>query len=179
MGARAGINFAKLGLPRTSESGDLRTNVGLNIGGFAAYDLTDEVIIQPELAFSQKGGEDYSDGGWYGGMNDLWFDLSYLDLAVLFVAHFGGAIVSPRLFAGPRLSYLLSASMSRNGEPLNIDGRFKNFDFGLALGVGLDFQTALGAVTMDARFDGGLISIDTRDYETTTSTMMLLAGYSY
>nr|WKN37558.1 porin family protein [Tunicatimonas sp. TK19036] len=160
IGIKAGVNLSNF---YSSEIDDQNARIGFNAGIFTELALNDLVSVQPELLFSTRGNQrTYGDDGGVADdfdiEGDVRFNLFYVDLPILLKLSLADVI---NIHAGPYISYLLGANITTEGdlipdgtEDLDRDN-FNTWDFGLAVGLGLD----LNAVTIGLRYNLGLNEI--------------------
>lgn len=148
----------KVGLSMHSFGGDDRdiekegppeTRYGLAVGGFLTFGLGPNLALQPEALYVMKGAR------FEMGDDEITLKFAYLDIPVLLKYRFpttGGT--RPNLFAGPVGSIRLSADIQgieAAEEERDYSAFVKGFDFGLAVGGGLDFAMAGSTLTLDVR----------------------------
>lgn len=154
----------KIGLSMSSFGGDDRdiekegmpeTRYGLGAGGFLTFGLGPNLALQPEVLYVIKGA--------VFGPDDDGFKIkfAYLDVPVLLKYRFPTTgSTRPNLYAGPVGSIRLSADvrLREDGTETNFEysDYVKDFDFGMAVGGGLDFVMAGNTITFDLRRTFGL-----------------------
>ena len=163
-GVKGGINYATLS---GDDVGDVEWKLGLVAGAVAAFDVMDMLVIQGEVLYSMKGADSA----------DASLGLTYIEIPVLLKYNVPMAgMVSPNLFIGPSLGILLSADA--DGE--DVKEFFKGTDFGVVIGAGVDFDLGTGKVTLDARYNLGLTSLDdTDDADVKNSGISVMVGYLF
>lgn len=196
-GIKAGLNIANL---TGDDVEDTDPKMGLAIGGFLTYSINDMFSIQPEILFTMKGMKiDYeeteTDDNWeYYAKSEGSWKLNYLEIPVLAKLNIPmESSVKPNIFLGPALGINLSAtydmdyewwekedgviveegSESEDGDIEDIKGA----DFGLIFGAGVEF----GKITVDARYNLGLTTIDDSEEEADVknSVISIMVGYSF
>jgi opacity protein-like surface antigen len=145
---------------------DFDSRLGLTAGAFMETPLWDVLILHPEAMLSLR-------GAGFAGSGDkatLW----YLDIPVLVKYQLPINVGVPiNVMAGPYLGINLSAKYV-NGTTTDADDDFKNFDFGLQLGAGVEIDSFM----INARYRAGLTDIAESDIvDITNSELMLLVGY--
>ncbi len=132
------------------KEGPPETRYGLGAGGFLTFGLGPNLALQPEVLYVMKGAR------FEMGDDEVTLKFAYLDIPVLLKYRFpttGGT--RPNLFAGPVGSIRLSADLQsvEDGaeEEWDYSALVKGFDFGLAVGGGLDFAMAGSTITLDVR----------------------------
>lgn len=152
-GIKGGVNFTNL---YVDDVDDENMKIGFNVGVYNRTQFTDNIGIQPELLFTQKGSELHYDGGIFTGSGKYKFNLNYLELPVLFVANFGNF----NIHLGPYAALLISAKIKdedddgdiQDIEELDRDD-FNTFDAGLAGGIGFDFPGGIFGVRYNYGFN--------------------------
>jgi Outer membrane protein beta-barrel domain len=159
-GAKMGLNIAN----RPAEISS-KALLGINIGGFAEFLVSDVFSIEPELLYSMQGNKIYSSSNsgssTYSSTGKV--SLSYLVLPVMVKYYIADKI---SLEAGPQIGYLVAASYDRTIEN-SIGGittststsstdksGLRSVDLGINLGAGYKvsdniyagFRSYLGAV---------------------------------
>lgn len=146
-GVKGGINYATLS---GEDIDDASYKLGFAVGAVAAFDVMDMVAIQGEVLYSMKGAEDYPATGQST-------DLTYIEIPVLLKYSIPMAgMIAPNFFVGPSLGILLTAE----DNEVDVKENTKSMDYGIVFGAGVDFDLGTGKVTVDARYNYGLTSID-------------------
>lgn len=151
-GVKAGVNAADLYGDDVSSSD---TRAGFNGGLFVNYRFSKMFGVQPEVLFTQKGG-DLSNGLAENGTTE--YSLNYLEIPVLAKFYIPtNSMLEPNIYVGPKVGFNLSGE----ANDTDIDDDLKNADFGLAFGAGLDFnmgpkRNMLKTVGLDVRYTLGL-----------------------
>jgi opacity protein-like surface antigen len=161
-GAKAGLNVARLNtnLQKIPGASSTQTNVvGLNIGLFGEYKISDTFSLQPELLYSEQGGKATMDV--LGQSLTQTLSLKYLNVPVI-AKYFATKKFS--IQAGPQIGFLLAATnkldSSITGLPSSssdIKSDVNAIDFGLNFGLGYDFTENIAVST---RYNLGLIEIE-------------------
>ncbi len=155
-GIKGGVNFTNL---YVSDVNDENMKVGFNAGLYHRAGLSEVLDIQTEFLFSQKGAALYYDGNIFtGGSGQYRFNLNYIEVPVMLVLKAGNF----NIHAGPYLGFLLSANVKdvdddgsiKDFEALDRDD-FNTFDYGIAGGLGFDFDGG----TIGARYNYGFKEI--------------------
>lgn len=154
-GARAGVSYATT---RTNADIDYGSTAGFVVGAFARMGLSENLFVQPELLFVQKGSS-YTFSG-FGQEIEGTQKLNYLELPVLVRYQIPtGASVTPAVFAGPAVAYKISESINAGEESQDSDDA-KSFDVGVVVGGGVDIHAFdFGTLTADLRYTLGLMNI--------------------
>lgn len=139
LGVKVGANFANI---NDAKNVDLSNKTGLTAGVFLGLKY-EKFAIQPELLYSQQGGD--SD---FGG-----FDLDYINIPVMFKYYIIGNFLN--IQAGPQFGFVVNDDFpSANDVGGQIDSN--DFDFAAAVGAGLNLPFGL---SVDARYNFGLTDI--------------------
>ena len=157
VGVKGGVNFTNL---YVDDVDDENMKAGLNLGLFAKFPVTKGFSIQPELLYSNKGAKlTYDLPNILGGDGEYRFNLHYVELPVMAVIN---VVKNFNIHAGPYVSYLADANLTRLDDDNDINviteleaDNFNRIDYGLAGGIGFDFQN----LTLGARYNYGLREI--------------------
>ncbi len=170
-GLKGGLNLANF-------SGDIENNksmVAFGGGVFGKITPSPTICIQPEVLFMQKGAEDDVEGGEK-------LKLNYIEVPVLvkYMIPTEGNI-NPSIFAGPAVSFLMSADYGDE----DMKDYIKSVDFGLAFGAGADIAIGDGGgkVTFDGRYTLGLSNIndadDSDEISVKNGVITFMVGYAF
>lgn len=130
-GVKGGLNSSTL-----SGSEGAKSIIGIHVGGFAEFKVSDKFYVQPELLFSMQGAK--YDGGT--------FNLNYINIPLM--AKY--AIAEKfNLQAGPQIGFLMSAKAAS----VDVKDMTKSLDFGINFGAGYDLSENL---FLEARYNLGL-----------------------
>ncbi|MCK4571978.1 PorT family protein [candidate division WOR-3 bacterium] len=165
-GVKGGINYATLS---GDDVVDAEWKLGFAAGAVAAFDVMDMLVIQGEVLYSMKG------AGYEG---DISTDLTYIEIPVLLKYSIPMAgMIAPNLFIGPSLGILLSAE----SNDVDVKENTKSMDYGLVFGAGVDFDLGTGKVTVDARYNYGLTSIDdtAAELDVKNGGISVMVGYLF
>jgi hypothetical protein len=172
-GLKLGINSANVKLENASDS-DLKSMYGISLGGFYMFQTSKNIIIQPELLYTNKGFDfDYSyDDGEYEYSESNEFRFSYLEIPVLvkYIVPSGNLCFMP--YVGPSLGISLGGKLKYDYEEYDyyydeyyhesgtedIDDYIEDIDFGLNLGCDVYFSDKFG---IGLRYTPGLSNIFT------------------
>jgi opacity protein-like surface antigen len=177
-GAKAGINLA-------NGAGDVEeadTKLGLHIGGFAEFMLSEKFAFQPELLYSMQGYKyeydlDLGDGTSINVEEKIKLDYINLPLIFKFYVTEGLAIE-----AGPQVGFLVSAKAEFEGggesEEEDIDEGYNSLDYGV--NGGLSYTLDMG-VMFGARYYYGIADIDdvSDDFDEKNSVIQVSVGYKF
>lgn len=130
---------------------------GFSGGGFVNYAFSPQISGQLEILYVMKGDK-------FDEFDETIKDkLDYLSVPVLVVFNIPTeGNFKPNLFAGPEISFLMSAKMS-NSEEVDIKDIMKSTDFGIVFGGGFIYQMESFGVVFDIRYNLGMTKIV--DYE--------------
>jgi len=159
-GAKAGVNFANF-------TGDIEENkvlTGLHIGAFVELELSETIILQPELLFSTQGTKFKEQGV------SIDFNANYINLPVMFKYAIAEEF---NLEAGPQIGFLLSAEVADQ----DIKDEMESIDFGLNFGASYDFTEDLFA---QARYNFGLTNLaESGEGDLKNSVISVSLGYRF
>jgi hypothetical protein len=146
-GAKAGLNISTQKVSVLGFSLVSKAKVGPYVGIFAEYELNDEFILQPELAYSSLGSSFDFDG------ESSSTNLNYIVLPVILKYRISNLSIG----VGPQLGLLLSANSKYDGIIEEATDEFKSTDFSALLNadyevnenivIGLRYQIGLSNIS--------------------------------
>ena len=147
---------------------------GFNGGLVLLYEFNDQLAIQPELLYSQRGVQ----SNLYEGiiLVDVTASFNYVELPVLLRYQFPlKGKFKPHVFAGPSISYTLNSELELSASVLSVSADIGSLthvsDFGLVAGGGFGYEVGSGVLTLDARLYYGFTNVLlTGDFEINGST---------
>lgn len=161
-------------------------------GGVALpISLMNSFVIQPELLYSAKGykaemlyrkkiGELV-----YTEKAPAEYKLDYLEIPILVKYNISDGFISPNIYAGPAFSFLINTEYTVE-EPITEyeDLSLKSFDFGVAVGAGVNFNLLKGYIITDFRYTFGMLNVcDTPEggfeYQAQNGAFTALIGYGF
>jgi hypothetical protein len=153
-GVKGGVNFSNL---YTEEVKDNNVLTSFNVGVFATLPITNFLAIQSELLYSRKGAKLEYDNAFTVGIAK--FQLNYIEVPVLLKVNITNNL---NIHAGPYFAYLIDAQVKNESDSGNFDFEesynnddFNKFDYGLAGGIGFDFES----FGIGARYNYGLNTV--------------------
>lgn len=174
-GIKAGMNIANMNVE------GLQSRIGFCGGGFASIEVGDIIVIQPEALYTQKGAK------WervYEPPGITTLKLDYVDIPLLFrfMLPVKGA-VKPNLFVGYYFAINVNATyrIDVNGasEERDFGEYYKDTDFGMVLGGGVDFLLKKGKIVLDGRYALGLITTSELGLDEKNRVISFMLGYSF
>ncbi len=139
-GIKGGLNLASI---EAEGESDYDSKAGIHFGGLAHIHITRHFAIQPELVYSQQGGED----------GDFRLKLGYINVPVMFQYMSNEGF---RLQTGPQLGFLVSAETEQGDIEVDVDDVLETVDFSWSFGAGYQFRSGVG---IDARYNLALTDI--------------------
>jgi hypothetical protein len=139
-GLKAGLNISSLDV---KQGVDWDAKAGFHFGGLAHVHLTPHFAVQPEIVFSQQGGE-YNSDKW---------KINYLNIPVLLQYMTGSGF---RLQTGPQLGFALSSEVKQGDIEIDNDDDVNTIDFSWSFGASYLFP---GGIGVDARYNHGITNI--------------------
>jgi hypothetical protein len=175
-GVKAGVNFANVSGDDAPDNTSM--SPGFMGGLFVGKHVNDQFGFRVEGLYTMKGAKEDS------ASVSVKTKLSYIEFPILFVYDLKNTEkMGFNLFAGPTLGFDVSAKV----EDTDIKDSIKSFEFGGAIGAGVEKKMAGGkAITFDARYSMGATSVakDVTVGSTTVSPSIknrgigLMLGYS-
>jgi hypothetical protein len=195
IGLKGGLNIANLtgsDLLQGNNIADETKNsrLGVIIGVFVAFNISDMLAIQPEFLYTQKGGK--YEGTLAQGAGEAFtseIKLDYLEIPILLKASLlpNAAVIQPNLYFGPAFALKLKAEAETSQGEGEIyaevpeGGNVKSNDYGLVFGGGLDFNLKGPEIGIEARYTLGLTdwtSYQPVDMKNGTFSILASIGFS-
>ncbi|MGD1044549.1 MAG: porin family protein [Bacteroidota bacterium] len=158
-GIKGGLNFATVG--GSDAPTGTTSNTGFAAGVFAEISLPGPISIQPEVLYSVKGYK--LDVPGIGSKTGTY---SYVDIPVLAKFSLPLPILKPFIFAGPSFGFLMSAKEKTDNtflgtsNEVDVKDNTTGTDIGLVIGVGAKLSLIVFDLTVDARYNMGLSTLD-------------------
>ena len=143
------------------------SRTGYALGVSVDTGLTDIFSLQPELLFVQDGNEVTDTSGVR-----IRTSFQSLQIPVMLKARLGQWKFAPYLFAGPVANVRLGSSVETVNAGTSSNVKLKNWDFGLAGGVGLDFDIFFA----NLRYNLGLTNLANSGADFRSRGILFMAG---
>jgi hypothetical protein len=162
IGAKGGLALSSLA--GSGAPSEIERSTGAAVGVFLRFDATSTISLQPELLFVPKGAS--FQGSWFRLPTSGELMLTYIEVPVLLrvglPVNVAGLV--PVLFAGPAVSFNRSAKARSSALGLDrerdVEDETKDLDFGAVAGAGLDYRFLGGVLSLDLRYNLGLVTLD-------------------
>jgi hypothetical protein len=163
---KGGLNIANLNI-EGFDNNDSR--LGVHLGASAHIHLAPEWAVQPELLYSQEGGEIRN---FYGNNSRAKFKNDYLNIPVMLQYMFDNGF---RIEAGPQLGLLVRSKVEdQNGAEDDAKDVFKSTN--VALGLGLNYLSYSG-LGVGGRYNLGLSNIGEGSRKVKDNTFQISVFY--
>jgi hypothetical protein len=179
-GIKAGMNIANM---HGYYAGGLDSRIGFCGGGFVGFGLTDVFVIQTEAFYTQKGVRWEIRQSPLGPWKET-YKLDYIEIPLLFKFKLPvKGWVKPTVFVGPAFAINVNATYRLETDVTwqewDYDEFFKDTDFGIVLGGGVDFTLNKGKIVFDCRYTIGLITTSEDDWDQKNKVVSFMLGYSF
>jgi hypothetical protein len=145
-GVKVGLNYSNWHTSR--DISDLTDPLlRFNAGVFADFELSDRIVLHPELLYSAKGITILLGG------EDSRYQQNYLDIPILLSYRINDEL---SFNIGPEVGFLLSAKATNGTDTIDIKEVFESLEYGLDFGF--SYRIPMGLV-FDARYNLGLSNI--------------------
>ena len=154
-GFKGGVNLGDI-----SSDDDIETDMrkGFVGGGFWGMGIGESFGVQIEGLYIQKGAK-----GQVAG-EDVTAKIDYIEFPVLFVAKFPASdTVGFNVFGGPTFGFNTKSELEGETDTLDLGDDTKSFEFGAAIGAGLEFMMTSFSIVVDARYGLGATEIYDED----------------
>jgi hypothetical protein len=173
-GLKGGMTASNMKMSSSGISISLTTKIGFYAGAFAEVGVSEKFAVQPELFYSAIGAKmKASDSGMTASASE---NLGYINLPVLAKYKSEGFSV----FAGPQVSYLLSAKSKSSQDNQTVDDKdeYKPVEVSGVFGVGYTLSNGFG---VDARYQLGLTNLikDNQGTDATAKNSAFMVGVHY
>ncbi len=136
--------------------------IGVNLGGFVEFKVSDKFSVQPELLYSMQGVK-----------TDMELKLNYINIPVMVKYAVADKF---NLQVGPQIGFLMSANL----DGVDYKDNLKSIDFGVNFGAGYDFTKE---TFLDLRYNLGLAqtqkSLDPGEAVAKNAVIQLSLGYKF
>lgn len=181
VGVKAGLNYSDLYGDDVGSSESLQR---FCVGTFAGFPISDIIIIQPELLYTQKGTKWDLYDPVAATVEKAWVKLTYVEIPVLtkIVIRPRGDM-KPYIFSGPYFGVNVAArgTIAQDGGVVErqIIGDVNNVDLGVVSGIGMDVGLGKSAIVIDARYVLGLTGIDEEGQDVRNKVFSFILGYAF
>ena len=161
---------------------DKETRLDFCAGGFVEIPISQMISFQPELLYTRKGAK-VAEKDW--SSMDTW-KLQYIEIPMLFKAYLPVApAVKPNLYLGPEVAFRVAGTWEweEDGETIKEDVEdVADTDVGLIFGAGIGIPAMGHVVSLEARYDLGLSTLDEVEHEPwdiKNSVISVLVGIAF
>lgn len=171
IGVIGAVNLANISVDPKDQAPDFSNRMGFGIGGILALGLGQNLALQFEPMYLQKGAEAEETDPTIGTAK-LTFKLDYIEIPALLKIAFGSSPTKFYIMAGPAVGILTSAKLrgeiSGQSAEVDIKETVKDVDWGAAFGAGVSFPAGSNSIFVQGRYALGLSDInnDTDDPDT-------------
>ena len=181
IGVRAGITLPNQNYEQDGIDLSLDPNLGLTLALLFELGITENFVIQPELAFVQKGAKTKFE--FQGVTEESKLRINHIDVPVLAKYKFGTESIAAYVAAGPTFGYAISGSSETDGNKESFDDEdwdgYNRFEIGASAGGGIGIPMAVGQVFLDVRYLFSLSNLtDESDVTARNKGMNISIGYS-
>lgn len=165
-GVKGGLNLAS----EANGNGETGTRIGVHIGFFREFRLSNRVDIQPELLYSMQGGT------YTISSINVTEKLDYINLPVMFKFY----VSKNRKWsvdAGPQIGYIINAKATGGGRTVNVydSDHLNKIEAAIALGTSYKLNDKFD---LGIKFVGGITKI-MDNQELTNMVVQLGAAYRF
>ncbi|MEX0723111.1 MAG: porin family protein [Gracilimonas sp.] len=144
-GVKAGVNYSTF-----NNADNVEHKAGFLGGVYAKINIpATPMAIQPEILYAQYGANDAN--------SDASFSADYIQVPVLAKFGFGAPAVpvKPEVFFGPYAGFNINSEIEGGGGAVNADDFFKDSDFGVVVGAGVQVTK----LSFEFRYTAGLTDV--------------------
>ena len=179
-GVKGGVNIASLSGDGVDE---LDSRTGFMGGAFYGFSFADEFGLRIEGLYVQKGaeGEFVLPGDDHG--HESVVKLDYVEFPVLVTMGIpAGDKLAFNIFAGPTFAFNTTAEVevTEHDETVDLGDSVESFEFGAAIGGGLEYMLSSFSIVFDARYSLGASNIvDAEGADTKNRGIGIMAGVQF
>lgn len=170
-GLKGGANFAvQSEIADYFQNNNIRT--GLSVGAFGNYSLNDQMQLQLEVNYDEKGGK----------TDDYTAQYDYLSVPVLLKYSLGKSDRTALKFnvnVGPYAAFLLNSKIEIDGISVDMKEVTENFEAGAILGFGIKYPIANDHLVFDLRLGLGLTNFDKNATDPNNKYIGMSLGYEF
>lgn len=170
-GVKGGVNFAvQSDIASYFENETIRT--GLSVGAFVNRAINQNLDLQVELNYNQKGDK--------SSTTVLKYD--YINIPVLLKYSLGKSDLlglKININAGPYASFLLNAESTIDDVDTDMSDSTEDFEFGMIAGLGFKYPVAKNNLVLDIRLGLGLTPYDKNDSDPNNKYFGITLGYEF
>lgn len=164
IGFKAGVNLAKQKFDGQGFSISPDNRLGFQVGAMAEVGLGQNLAIQPEVLFIQKGFKAEFDDPFTGEKTKSVLTLNHVEVPLLVKYKIPSTGIGFFFTGGPALGYAASGKSEFDGESSKIEDEdwegYNRFEFGAHVGTGVLIPTGAGAVSIDVRYILGISNLN-------------------
>ena len=195
MGLKAGLNIANIS---GDDAEDPSSRMGFTVGGFVEYPLSPMISVMGEVTYANKGGEavcTYAEPAALTEpltLNET-YKFSYIEIPILLKLNVPtSGNIKPYLLLGPGVAFNIGADFEEANHDYSFEediGDYtKAIDFGMIFGGGVGFPVGSRMMSLGARYERGLTTIDDGlaehwdddgEYDIKNSVISILAGFQF
>jgi len=165
-GLKGGLNLASMIASADGNSDSSDSKIGVNLGFFGEFKVSEKFAIQPEILFNMQGANE-SEQGQSGG-----FKLNYISIPVMFKFYTSNKF---SLELGPQFSFLTDSTVFLDQISASGSELFNSFD--LNLGAGLNYEVS-NKVFLNVRYMFGIINIASTEYQQAVRDELNVGSFS-
>lgn len=165
IGVRGGVTQA------TFYGDDVASNdfrPGFTGGAYLTYHVNEAFSIQPEVLYSVRGAKNHFNEA--GTLQDVRVRQDVIEIPVLFKLSAPLAPITPRLYAGPALSFVTNSEV----DGADADDAFNDVDFSGVIGGEIAFAVnkgPLSEIALDGRYNVGFVDLgDVQGFESVSTS---------
>jgi len=158
-GLKTGLNISNF----TGGNADRNNLFSFHIGGFAEFELNENISLQPELLYSMQGSE---------VENVVKIKVDYLVIPLMLKYYLSEKV---SVEVGPQMSFLVNDIADFNDNRNDAETDASSFDFGLNLGFGYNINSNLFA---QVRYNYGITTV-AENPDIKNSVFQISLGYKF
>lgn len=179
-GVLGGVNFSRIASDELEQSGtDFSNRTAFGAGAVFDWRFAENFSLRSEPMYLQKGSKLQNNAA---ANTEGTLKTAYFSVPVFLKYNIESRAVRPYLMAGPSVDFLLTAKQKFGNNEEDVKDDFKDVEFALNFGGGLNIPAGNSSLFVEARYDFGLNDINEaresvdEDAEVKSRGILLLAG---
>lgn len=164
LGFKAGVNLAKQKFDGEGFTISPDNRIGLQVGAMAEVGLGENLAVQPEVLFIQKGFKADFDDPFTGEKSEMSLMLNHVEVPLLVKYKFPTQGIGFYLAGGPAVGYAASGKSKFDGESSKLEDEdwegYNRLEVGAHAGAGVLIPVGAGVVCIDLRYILGLSNLN-------------------
>lgn len=179
LGVKAGANISNIAL----ESGNLNNKILFHVGILSKFKLSEKVIIQPEILYSQQGAQNEGQNQFSQSTNKIDYTLNYINIPVYLNYEINDSF---SINIGPQIGFLINSELkfstsesSTPGFPTEVVEKNPDFYENTSFGFNGGISYLIDDLILSANYNFGITDINNSDELNLNRVFQVSIGYFF